>query len=64
MLIGRDTRASGAALLEAVGEFTDMLLPYPDDYIANAPESAFKPLLESLPVQVLRGYLRAERSPG
>lgn len=41
-----------AALAEAVGEFTDMLEPYPDDYLANVPESAFKPLLESLPVQV------------
>lgn len=51
-----------AALSEAVGEFTDMLTPYPDDYLANVPESAFKPLLESLPVQVAVRRAAAEQA--
>lgn len=50
-----------AALAEAVGEFTDMLAPYPDDYLANVPESGFKPLLESLPVQVAVRRAAAEQ---
>lgn len=54
--------ARKAALAEAVGEFVDMLLPFPDDYIANAPESAFKPLLESLPVQVAVRRAAAEQA--
>ena len=51
-----------AALAEAVGEFTDMLAPYPDDYLANVTQSGFKPLLDSLPVQVAVRRAAAEQA--
>ena len=49
-----------ASLAAIVVEFTDMLAMYPDEFLGGMPESAFKPLCESLEVQVSVRKMAAE----